>query len=488
MNIFLVIKVTDVNNNPLKKCSINVDFGGTGPGMGNQTAQPAGPDGTFEVQVPDAADIVSVTVEKPPSFLAAHQQVKVVRGSAGSQNPSLIFTGNGFQELNTLKVGGNSRAGGGFNLEIYFALGQLVNARFDVEAVKTVADKTSKKILTLDQFNQPVIDFVGLTVINPGGGSGWNQLLQTAIPVVVPKGKMLYARRVDTPKLIAIWVPQGVTFSRQRNNVDPATKPLNFHVFYHPSPGVLSGSYPFSFAFVDLICRYLFYYKFLHKAMVNQHQAAGVNTIFVFPVGSPGTWNGGLGGQSSVLRLLQEVGFFVQRMDRIPIPLQPVGKCAVSGFSASGTFVNQAMALENAHFDQNVLREIYGFDLRGVSAGTFASSVTAWRDRNAKKDRDPRKFRIYTTLDSWFDAHQNVDRKAGVFSGAGGSKERSGTDSSVVFMPVTPFWSSLNPAVTGDGKPASTSAYQTFKPVFDDVHQIIPALFMEHALKNSQFK
>ena len=70
MDIFLVVKVTDVNNNPLKKCSINVDFGGIGPGMGNQTAQPAGPDGTFEVKVPDAADIVSVTVERPPSFLA----------------------------------------------------------------------------------------------------------------------------------------------------------------------------------------------------------------------------------------------------------------------------------------------------------------------------------------------------------------------------------------------------------------------------------
>jgi hypothetical protein len=43
--------------------------------------------------------------------------------------------------------------------------------------------------------------------------------------------------------------------------------------------------------------------------------------------------------------------------------------------------------------------------------------------------------------------------------------------------------------VTGDGKPESTSAYQTFDAVFDDnVHQIIPGLFMEHALKNSQFK
>jgi hypothetical protein len=178
---------------------------------------------------------------------------------------------------------------------------------------------------------------------------------------------MFYARRVETPALIAIWVPQGVLVSRQRNNVDPATKPLNFHIFYHPSPGKIKGSYPFSPLFVDLVCRYLFYYKIKHKEMVNQHVAAGVNNILIFPVGSSRNWNGGLGGQNSVLRLLQEVAFFVQRMDRIPIPLQTVGKCAVSGFSASGTFVNQAMGLENAHFDQNVLREIYGFDLRGVA-------------------------------------------------------------------------------------------------------------------------
>ncbi len=488
MNIFLVIKVTDVNNNPLKGCTINVDFGSGGPGMGNQTAQPAGPDGTFEVPVPDAADIVSITVEKPPAFFAANQHVKIVRPSGGSQNPSLIFTGNGFQDLNTLKVGGNSRAGGGFNLEIYFALGQLVNARFDVEAVQNVAAKTARQIISLDKLNNPVIDFVGLTVINPGGGTGWNQLLQTAIPVDVPQGKMFYARRVDIPKLVAIWVPDGVLVSRQRSKVDPATKPLNFHLFYHPSPGVLSGSYPFSFAFVDLICRYLLYYKFLHKAMVNQHHAAGVNNILVFPVGSPTKWNGGLGGQSSILRLLQEVAFFVQRMDRIPIPMQTVGKCAVSGFSASGSFVNQAMAFENAHFDQKVLREIYGFDLRGVTSTDFAASVRAWRARNAKKDSEPRKFRIYTTVDSWLTAHQGVDPGAGAFSGAGGSRELAGPNSSVVLLPVSPFWTTLNPAVTGDGKPAGTSAYQTFQPVFDDVHQIIPALFMEHALKNSQFK
>ncbi len=387
-----------------------------------------------------------------------------------------------------MKVGGNSRAVGDFNLEIYFALGQLTDARAQVQSVKDA----DSRIQTLDPFTQPVIDFTGPTVVNPAASGGWNLLRQAPIVGVGPKGKMFYARRIDIPSLIAIWVPEGVLVSRQRNNVDPATKPLNFHIFYHPSPGKLKGSYPFSFAFVDLICRYLFYYTNLHKEMVNLHSAAGVNNIFVFPVGDPKRWNAGLGGQNSLLRLLQEVAFFVQRMDRIPIPLQKVGKCAISGFSASGPLVNQAMTLQNAHFDQNVLREIYAFDLRQMKAQTFADSLIAWRGRNAKKDSDPRKFRIYTTDDSWFSANAHVDRTATAIPGPAGSRERSGPNSSVVFLPVAPFWTSLNPAVTGDGKPAGKSAYTVFQPVFnkkrDDVHQMMPVIFMEHALKNSQFK
>jgi hypothetical protein len=486
VKIFLVVKVTDVNYNPLKGCTINVDFGSAG---GLQTAKPAGPDGTFEVLTPNQTDVISVTVKKPPHFFAADQRVKIIRGK-GSQNPSLIFTPNGSQNLNTVKLGGNSRATGDFNLEIYFALGQLTDGRAPVELVKNAS---AGSIQTLDPVSRHVIDFNGPTVVNPAATAGWSLLRQAPLLGVTPKGKMFYARRIDIPELIAIWVPEGVLVSRQRNdNVDPSTKPLNFHIFYHPNPGVLHGSYPFSFAFVDLICRYLFYYPNLHKEMVNQHAAAGVNNIFVFPVGDPKKWNGTLGGQNSVLWLLQEVAFFVQRMALIPIPLQKVGKCAISGFSASGPLVQKALKLENAFFDQHVLREVYGFDLRGAEAQTFANSLIAWRGRNAKKDADPRKFRIYTTDESWFTANRHVDRTATSITGPAGSLERSGPNSSVVYLPISPFWTSLNPTVTGDGKSADKSAYTVFKPVFvqkhDDVHQMMPVLFMEHALKNSQFK
>jgi hypothetical protein len=474
MPTFLVVKVTDVNNNPLKGCTVTVQFGGP-----NQTAPPAGPDGIFEVPIPDTADIFTVTVENSPQFFVATQTVKIVRGS-GSQSPSLIFSGN-VQELNTLRVGGHSRDGGGFSLELYFALGQLRNARSEVELVKVGA-----KISTIDAGSMPVLDFNGLTVLDVGG-KGWKQFIHQPIPSVVPAGRMLYAARVDTPKLIGIWVPAGVTATRQRDNTDPSKKPLNFHVFYHPSPGVLKGRYPFSFAFVDLIVRYLLLFRVKHKGMVAQQTAAGAKTVLVFPVGDPAGWYGSYGGQASVLRLLQEVAFFVQRLHGIPIPLQPVGKCAVSGFSAGGQFVHQALLPQSDFFDKKVLREVYGFDIRGVSPSTFAQSLKAWRDRNAGLDSDPRKFRLYTTDGSWFDANQNIDPTTNSVVGPAGGQERSGANTTIVLVPTFSFWPALNPAKTGDGLDAPPSSYQIFAPVFDDVHQMMPALFQEHALRNSQF-
>src|SRR5262249_19011348 len=158
----------------------------------------------------------------------------------------------------------------------------------------------------------------------------------------------------------------------------------------------------------------------------NQHTAAGAKAVMVFPVGNPSNWYGSFGGQASVLRLLQEVAFFAQRQHGIPIPLQPVGKCAVSGFSAGGQFVNQALIQESEVFDRNVLREIYGFDIRGVSPSTFADSIRAWRRRNAGRDGDPRQYRLYTTDDSWFQANADVDAAATRFPGPAGSEERTG--------------------------------------------------------------
>src|SRR3984957_19363127 len=183
MKIFLVAKVTDVNYNPLKGCTVDVDFGSGG---GLQTAKPAGPDGTFEVLIPNQADAILVTVKKPPHLFAANQHVKIIRG-AGSQNPTLIFTPNGLQELNTVKLGGNSRGARDFNLEIYVALGQLTDARAQVQLVQKAEVNNPRPIQTLDPVTRPVIDFKGLRVVNQAASSGWELLSHTALPAVTPK-------------------------------------------------------------------------------------------------------------------------------------------------------------------------------------------------------------------------------------------------------------------------------------------------------------
>ena len=47
-------------------------------------------------------------------------------------------------------------------------------------------------------------------------------------------------------------------------------------------------------------------------------------------------------------------------------------------------------------------------------------------------------------------------------------------------MPVAGFWTGLRPEAPPDPK-----LFQVFKANFTDVHQIFPAIFLEHALKHS---
>ena len=294
------------------------------------------------------------------------------------------------------------------------AVVQTLDEPADLDAL---VGKFKPRVLFSDPVALPVIDFTGLTVINAGGGTGWAQLNHSPLPSVKPVGRLLFAERSTLPRLLAIWVPDGVIVSPDKDKTDPATKPLNFHLFYHPSPGVLSGSYPFDFAFMDLIFRYLLYWKVLHKQMTNQHQASGSKAILVFPVGNPSGWNGSLGDQTSVLRLLQEVAFFVQRKHRVPFPLQPVGRCAVSGFSAGGQYVAKALAGDNTFFHDTVLAEIYGFDIR-TDMGNFAARLKAWWRGGANR----RAYRIYTTVPGHFAALEGIDPGRRSFRGPAGRR------------------------------------------------------------------
>jgi hypothetical protein len=473
MSNFLVVKVLDVNYNAHAAARVDVLFAGTGPDTGRRPMNPTNAKGVFEIQIPDSVDDVQIGVDEP-GFFPIGQDLRIKRGGPA---PVLVISGGG-QEVNVRNVDGHARGAGDFNLEVFVVLGQLQDTKDNVEALANAngLGKPGGRVLFMSPVTLPVIDFTGLTVLNTGGGSGWGQLIHSPLPAVVPRGRLFFAERTTTPKLLAIWVPEGVMVTNEKNKVDPRKTPLNFHVFYHPSPGVLRGRYPFDFAFVDLMFRYLLYWKVLHKQMVNQHQASGSKAIMVFPVGDPSQWNGALGNQTSVLRLLQEVAYFVQRRHKIPFPLQPVGKCAVSGFSAGGQYVLQALGGDNPFFHDNVLAEIYAFDIR-TNIAAFGSQLKKWWRGGA----NGRAFRIYTTDPGQFNTLEGTDPGATLFNGAGGAKERQGPQTNVVLMPVSGFWTGLRPESPPDPK-----LFQTFRANFDDVHQMIPALFLEHALKHAK--
>lgn len=472
MKTFLVVKVLDVNYNPHKATLVDVLFVGTGPNAGRHSMKPVGPTGVFEIEIPDDVDEIQIGIDEP-GFFPIGQSLRIKRNGP---TPTLAFTNIG-QEVNCRNLDGHARGGGDFNLEAFFVLGQLQDAHDSIEALKIrfPANGSGRKIFTSDPVPRPVIDFTGLTVLNSSISEKWQRLIHNPIPSVAPKGKMFYAERTTVPKLVGIWVPEGATVTRERDKVNPGQVPLNFHLFYHPSPGVLSGFYPFDFAFVDLIIRYMIYWKFLHKAMINQHQAAGSKSLLIFPVGDPAQWNGNFGSQTSILRLLQEVAYFVQRRQKIAFPLQPVGRCAVSGFSAGGQYVVSALGGDDRFFHDNVLAEIYGFDIR-MDVSDFASKLSAWW----RGGKDRRAFRIYTTVPEHFNALEGIDRAAGLFIGAEGAKERQGPQTNLVLMPVAGFWTGLHPE-----SPPNPDLYQKFNANFDDVHQMFPALFLEHATKHS---
>ncbi len=110
--------------------------------------------------------------------------------------------------------------------------------------------------------------------------------------------------------------------------------------------------------------------------MVHQNIADLPKVFFVFPVGSPTQQMGNLNTQSSLLRLLQEINYWIQRMRGASFPLQPVGSTALSCFSARVRFLGSIlMGPKNAPFYDKILKHIYVID--GVFAGARGKAETA---------------------------------------------------------------------------------------------------------------
>ena len=452
MAIWLVIKTLDVNYSPAKADSVEASFDGGGFAKLTATSRK----GVHEILIPSSTKKIQIQVKRS-RFWDVRQKFIL---DSSSTPPTLKFDGD--QEINVRNVDVHSR-GTDFNTEVYVVLGQLRDAFDEVDKVAAnhSIDLIPQQKHSIMRFNTPIIDPTG---------TGIKLLRFTKKDVTpIPTANIFFAERTADPRLIAVFHPGWNVPHPPRQN--PQKIPIPYHVFFHPFiPGTWSKDYPFSHDYIDLISRYLVIPYSRGKVMIHQNIADFPKIFFVFPVGGPGKRQmGNLNTQANMLRLLQEINYWVQRMRGASFPQQPLGRIAMSGFSAGARFLSAIfMGTKNKTFLDKLLKHVYVFDgVLGKGTTTFCRKLLSWH-KGAQSDRT---FRVYTQNINWWNLLKpaNSDPKTTIVKGPGQAKEAEGPRHTVLLARES-FWRLINPSAKYGG-----------------IHQYIPAKFMEHAVTNSKF-
>ncbi len=299
--------------------------------------------------------------------------------------------------------------------------------------------------------------------------------------------------------------PQVVVAYRVKSTIptDPtATTPIHYHVFFHPSTETF-GADPFNASYADLIRRYTLLPYSQGKAFAQAHVSAGKNLVFVMPVMRIGRL-GDIANQTALLRLLDEINFYIQRAAGVNVPAQPAGNLALSGFSAGLPFMFTVFAAGGKNADATFwdrVREIYSFD------GIFADSAGAQETANCiatlkrwQQKGSGRTIRIYTQTHSWdaLNATFGVPHPTSRFPDnkppPATTEAWSATGSLTVIPPN--FWHTMDPAeflATPDfvkqvnAKKAPKDWMSASSIEYWWVHQVISARLVQHAVINSGF-
>jgi hypothetical protein len=304
-------------------------------------------------------------------------------------------------------------------------------------------------------------------------------------------GKMFFFFRRALPKLVAVWVPPGLTL--------PPAGPVSFHTFLHPDtistyypfdnkgknpwsyppydgtatkdyPPAGNWIYPFRFSYAHY---YLGSYMQDGTALVPSHQKTGKKTVLVFPVGyASGQWGPDFLSFDFQHRLLQEISFLLQRAGTsAPVSYEnlvtTVGPSAISGYSAGGRFIDAVFHTSpltpqvspktgkvvaptqraQTYYD-NVLKEVYLFD--GVIGGSGHSKTSGFQDRLLKWFRsgaDKRIIRAYSQSGDWKLLEPAVTPSPTVEKKLLDGSEKHGPMGSIVYVPLTIWGNALKPPV-----------------------------------------
>jgi hypothetical protein len=468
MSIFLVIRTLDVDYVAKDASIVQASFD-----SGAMTKVPKTDTvGTYELLIPDGTKAISIHIAQK-TFWDIDQTLTLAPGPP----PSLSF--DGAQVLNIRNLDAHTR-GADFNVEVFAVLGQLKDATDDMEA-------KIKGFGWDPGLNEQQMMTPGSPILTPGGGDGFDRL-NFEKSAVFPTGKLFFVLRTVTPQLLGVYRPSSM---ETHPTVDPQLEPMDYHLFFHPTITADFGpKYPSGYRYLDLLLRYMVYPwvkkdnagidPYHGKQMIHQHETEGSGKmIFIFPVGSANGQLGNITSQTEMLHLLKEIGYFIQRMDDVRYPLQPVGKVALSCFSAGIRHLRNVFASsKNDLFHDVHLKEIYVFD--GVFAPdpddtlrhSFIRLLLNWW-QSGKEDRT---FRVYTqSLSYWNDLVAHVQGGTQT-KGAENSKEIDSDRASILFAPSEKYWHPIH------------HDKDHFKDMdFWFVHQLIPCLFMTDAIRRNSF-
>jgi len=492
---FLVVKVLDlsveqsafINYAPLDVPPglVKAGFGSAAPAPMSQALDAAKKPltGVFETLIPAATTDITVEVSGSGKTITVgsteYWPVKQKLKLNTTPTPSLAF--DTAQEINVRNLDNHTR-GADFTVEVYVVLGQLLDITARVSADKRLD-------LTPHTFN---VIHANTPVLKAGGRAP--DLFDITLRAATPTGRLRVALRTTTPKLIAVYRPEIFATA-----LYPKQTPVACHLFFHPTQLPWDDPYPDGFNYFEFIQRYMLVRidtikgtpVDIGKHMIYSHADAGDKMIFIYPIGGKKELMGDLKSQAAAVRILQEVNYWLQRMDGVPYPLAPVGRLSLSFFSAGARFANALIAgPKNALFFDTLLKEVYSFDgafeepvlgpdgkpvlVRGkdgklhkqfrenkTETKAFCDALKTWFRGGA----DDRAIRIYNQSRLWFDELQKADPGATTVNGPLNAAEAEGPNSSVLFVPTDRLWKAILPAINGSA-----------------VHQLIPDRFMNHAL------
>jgi hypothetical protein len=341
-------------------------------------------------------------------------------------------------------------------------------------------------------------------VVGPEKTQGIERLVFDIQSPVRPQGR-IYAfeyKTVTAPKLIMVWHPADMDFSKPKPAGSEFRVP--YHFYFHPTAHDPTP-YPFGKnakgdqPHVGLAYRHTMFESWGSV----QHYYSRKRLVYVVPVGNLRDQFGEAGSVVGIYALLREINLALHQINGADLgayQAQPVGRVAISGFSAGVYYMINALldrsSATGQAFLQNHVGEIYNWDgaiggkgIKNTVPQDFGKLIKQWWRH---KDQ---YVRVYTS-NAQYDTELAFMAKDArpVVKGAAGSFSKSfvqdGTDfGTLVYLPDGFFRQKYKPhedpmrVYKGIDKDPTDPGF----PSYIDTHHWFFTVVMYHALSKSAF-